>query len=128
MDFNIKTGIRGSQNKTVTINDTAIKHESGLAEVFATPAMIALMEKTAFTSIEQLLPEGFSTVGIDINVQHLKASLPGTLISYESEIIKIEGKKITFKITAKDSTELIGTANHTRYIINSDEFMNRLRK
>lgn len=127
MDFNIKKGTRGHQTKIVNENDTAKQFESGLAEVYATPAMIALMEKTAFKSIEELLPEGFSTVGTSINIQHLKGSLPGAKITCESEVIGVEGKKISFKISAHDNFGQIGKAEHTRYIINHDNFMKKLQ-
>lgn len=127
MNFNINTGVRGNQTRIVKNSDTAKQFGSGLAEVYATPAMIALMEKTAFASIEPLLPKGFSSVGIDINVQHLKASLPGATIICKSEIINIDKKRIYFEISAYDNKEQIGKAKHTRYIINSAEFMSNLQ-
>ena len=127
MEIDIKLGTQGHQTKIVELNDTALKHESGLAKVFATPAMIALMEKTAYKSIEQFLPDGFSTVGMQINAMHLKASLPGSIISCESEVIAVDGKKVTFNINASDEYGIIGKAEHTRFIINSEEFISRLK-
>lgn len=126
--FNISLGILGNETKIVEKNDTALSIGSGLAEVYATPAMIALMEKTAFLSIEKHLPEGFSSVGMQIDVTHKKASLPGSIISCKSEVIKFEGKKVWFKIIASDEKGIIGTADHIRYIINSEEFMQALLK
>jgi len=128
MSITITTGIQGHQTKIVEKKDTANHIGSGAAEVFATPALIALMEKTAFESIESLLPKGNSTVGIEINVQHSKASLPGAIITCKSEVVKIEGKKVFFTITANDEKGIIGKAEHTRYIINSEEFMKRLKE
>lgn len=127
MDFNIKKGTQGNQTKIVEKKDTASQYGSGLANVFATPAMIALMEKTAFQSIESLLPKGFSSVGIEINVKHIKASLPGAIISCKSDVTNIDGKKVFFNITAFDENGQIGKAEHIRYIINSDEFIKNLR-
>jgi len=127
MEFNIKSGIQGHETKIVEKKDTATSFGSGLAEVFATPAMIALMENTAYLSIDSLLPDGFSSVGISINVQHKRASLPGSIISCQSEVTKVEGKKIHFFIEAFDEEGEIGEAEHVRYIINSDDFMNRLK-
>ena len=127
-DFNIQKGLCASQTKVVGISDTAKSFGSGSAEVYATPAMIALMENAAFNSVEPLLPEGFSTVGISINVQHLKASLPGAVISCKSEVTNVDDKKITFEILASDENGIIGKAEHTRFIINSDKFMNRLHE
>lgn len=128
MNNYLSTGIQGHQTKIVEKKDTANHYGSGAAEVFATPALIALMEKTAFESIEALLPEGFSSVGIEINVQHSKASLPGAIITCKSELIRIDGKKVFFSILAYDEKGQVGKAEHTRYIINSEEFMKRLKE
>lgn len=127
MEIKINIGTKGHQTKIVESNDTALKLESGLAEVYATPAMIALMEKTAFTSIEEFLPDGYSSVGIQINVQHLKASLPGSIISCESEVTEVDGKKISFNIVASDKEGVIGKADHKRFIINSEQFISKLK-
>jgi predicted thioesterase len=126
MTFDSIKGTQGHQTKIVEKKDTANHFESGSTEVFATPALIALMEKTAFKSIDSMLPEGFSSVGISINIQHTKASLPGAIITCTSEVSAVEGKKVYFTISASDEKGIIGTAEHTRYIINSIEFMNRL--
>ena len=128
MTFDSITGTQGHQTKIVEKKDTAIHFESGSAEVFATPALIALMEKTAFKSIDSMLPEGHSSVGISIHVQHTKASLPGAIVTCSSEVLKVEGKKVFFTISASDEMGIIGTGDHTRYIINSHEFMNRLKQ
>lgn len=126
MEINITTGTQGHQTKIIEKKDTALHFESGSLAVYATPAMIALMEKTAFNSIDSLLPDGYSTVGMEINTQHLKASLPGSIITCQSEVTAIEGKKVFFEIVANDEKGIIGKATHTRYIINSEEFMKRL--
>ncbi len=128
MDFKIPIGTLGHQTKIVEKKETASHIGTGLAGVFATPAMIALMEKTAFMSLESLLPEGFSTVGIEVNAKHLKASLPGSIITCQSEIVKTDGKKIHFAISASDDKGVIGSAKHIRYIIETKEFLNRLNE
>lgn len=111
--------------KTVTNNDTAINHGSGGLEVFATPAMIALMETAAF----QLLKESskkHDSVGIEINVKHIKACRIGANVEAEAEIINIDGKKIFFHIIAKDEKGDIGSAEHIRYIIDPIKFMEKV--
>jgi fluoroacetyl-CoA thioesterase len=128
MNFQIDTGVQGHQTKIVEIKDTALNLGSGLAEVYATPSLVALMELTAFKSIEPFLAQGYSTVGIQINVQHKKASLPGAIITCKSEVSKVDGKRIHFVINAYDEEEEIGFAEHIRYIVHSEEFMNRLKK
>ncbi len=128
MEIQIKVGLQGHQTKMVEKKDTAKSYGSGLAEVFATPALVALMELTAYSSIEPFLPLGYSTVGIQINLQHKKASLPGAIITCKSEVSSIEGKKIFFNLMAWDENGLIGSAEHIRYLINSEEFMQKLAK
>jgi predicted thioesterase len=124
----IKEGIKGYAEHIVTKEDTAARYGSGLLEVFATPALVALMENTALKSIEKYLPEGFSTVGTEINVKHLKATLIGKKIICESELIKAGEKKLCFSLSARDEEGLTGTGTHTRYIVNSARFMEKLEK
>ncbi|MCK9205660.1 MAG: thioesterase family protein [Salinivirgaceae bacterium] len=128
MQIEIPVGLQGHETKIVEKKDTAKHYGSGLAEVFATPAMIALMEYTAFTSIEPFLPEGYSSVGIQINAHHKKASLPGSIITCKSNVTKVEGKKIYYSINAWDEEGEIGSAEHIRYIINTEEFLKKLEK
>jgi predicted thioesterase len=77
MEFSLNIGTKGLGGMAVTEADTAIHYGSGQIEVFATPAMIALMEKTAQLSIQEQIPEGFVTVGTEIHITHSKASPPG---------------------------------------------------
>jgi len=127
MDFNLKTGITGSESLTVSIADTATHYGSGLIEVFATPAMIGLMEKTAQSSIQHYLPEGFITVGTEVNITHVKATPLGMKVICTSELIGVDGKKLLFKGSAHDETGLIGEGTHKRYIVNAAEFMQKLK-
>ena len=127
MICNIKEDIKNELTKIVSDNDTAFFYGSGLAKVFSTPALVSFMENTAYTSVEDLLPEGFSTVGIEFNVKHKKASLPGQRIICKSVITKVDGKKIFFQISAFDEQGEVGTATHIRYIINIEDFMNNLK-
>ena len=102
-----------SINQTIKIqeNQTASEFGSGLLPVFATPALVALMENTAMRLIE--LPEGSSSVGISISVKHLKATLVGESVKCEATLIAIEGKKYSFNVTATDSSgDIIGTGFH----------------
>lgn len=126
MDTNIKIGITYNQTMIVENKDTASAFGSGLIDVFATPAMIAFMENTAYKSIESFLPDGDSTVGIEINVKHIKATLPGSVVACHSEVVNVDGKRIFFNITASDEKGVIGTALHTRYIINKHGFLQKI--
>jgi len=129
MDFsNLKTGIIGNTKISVKPEDTAAKYGSGLIEVFATPAMIGLMESTAQQSIQPLLPEGYITLGTEVNIKHVKATAVGMTVRCESKLITIEGKKLVFEITAHDEMGLIGNGTHTRYIVETKKFMEKLAK
>jgi len=112
--------------KVVTQSDTAAYYGSGLLEVFATPGMIALMEQTAHLLAKSFLPEFQDTVGVEVNIKHLKASPLGAKVYAEAELISIDGKVLTFKVTAYDEKGVIGTGTHLRYIINPAKFLNKI--
>jgi fluoroacetyl-CoA thioesterase len=126
MDHTLLPGIQGRQEITVAQKDTASAYGSGLVEVFATPAMIALMENTAHQSVQPHLPDGHLTVGFEVNIRHLKATPVGAMVWAESELLKVEGKKLTFSVRAFDEGGEIGSGTHTRYIVHQQKFMSRL--
>lgn len=128
MNHKITVDIRGIKTHIVKKKDTAKYLDSDLAEVFSTPSLISLMENTAYTSISPFLPEGYSSVGIEINVQHLKASLPGAVVCCESVVTKVDNKKIHFRLSVSDDKTLIGKGEHIRYIVNNKDFMNNLKQ
>lgn len=127
MDFKITPGIEGNNEITVTVENTAIAYGSGTVEVFATPAMIALMEQAAMESVAHLLPDTHVTVGTEVSVRHLKATLPGKVVKCNSRLIQAEGMKLVFEVTASDESGLIGKGTHTRYIVDKQAFINSLR-
>jgi fluoroacetyl-CoA thioesterase len=126
MEFNIEPGIVHTIEKTVEQTDTASSYGSGLIDVFATPAMVGLMENTAQSSLKAHLPEGYITLGIEINVKHMKATPVGMKVFCESKLTKVEGKKLFFELNARDEKGQIGTATHIRYIVHAEEFMKKI--
>jgi fluoroacetyl-CoA thioesterase len=126
MEFNISPGIEGRKEIIVSPEKTAIAYGSGTVEVFATPAMIALMEQTAMESVANLLDEKFITVGTEVSVKHFKATLPGKVVSCHSQLIESEGKKLVFEVSASDVEGLIGKGIHTRYIVDKQQFIDNL--
>ena len=84
--------------------------------------MIALMEKSAYESVQSLLEEGSGTVGTLMNIQQLSATPVDMKVTAESELIAIDGRKLTFKVTAFDEVGKIGEGTHERFIINNEKF------
>jgi len=126
MEAKLRTGITKLREKTVKPEDTAAHCDSGLIEVFATPAMVSFMEGTAYMSVQKYLPEGQITLGIEINVKHLKATPVGMKVFCESTLTGIDGKKLFFEIKVRDEKGEIGTATHIRYIVEAKKFMEKL--
>lgn len=126
MNFNLKQGIKGYKEMMVVYEATAAHFGSGLVEVFATPAMVALMEGTSQFSIQPLLPDGYITVGTEVNIKHLKATCKDKKVWCESELIHVEGRKLTFRVDAWDEGGKIGTGTHKRFIVNAQAFMENL--
>lgn len=122
----LETGLTYTQETTVELKDTAAVYGSGKLNVFATPAMIALMENTALKCIENQLETGKDSVGIEINAKHIKATAVGEKISCQATVIEIDGRRIRFSLEAKDETGIIGTAVHDRFIIDPVKFMSKL--
>ena len=127
MELNIEPGKRHYKEIMTTDQHSARTFGSGMVDVFATPAMIALMESTALESVHPSLPDGFTTVGTEINVKHLKATPIGMKITGESFIREVKYPKIVFEIHAWDEKGLIGIGTHTRVIVEEKLFMEKLK-
>ena len=125
MDFTdiIKPGIEGESTETVTDKNTANAYGSGLLDVYSTPAMIALMENSAFSVIAPLLPPEFSTVGSEVNIKHLSASPIGMKITAKAKLLEIDRRALIFKVEAFDEKGIIGEGIHTRFIVEIEKFM-----
>lgn len=118
----ISPGITNRLTQTVTDQMTADRVGSGLAKVFATPMMIALMEKTCADSVAPLLPEGQSTVGTHINVSHCSATPVGLDVWCDSELIEVDRRRLLFTVKAYDPCGLIGEGQHERFIVDNAKF------
>ncbi len=124
----IQIGQVNKEEKRVLQADSATAYGSGLVEVFATPAMIAFMERTSMNCVQELLPEGYTTVGTHIDVSHSKATPMEMSVFCEVKILTVDGRKIVFKVTAFDDDGEIGSGTHTRFIIDKNKFMKKLVK
>lgn len=118
----LEAGIKGKKEIVVTEENTAKAMGSGTLDVFATPAMTALMEETAWKSVQNELEEGSGTVGTALNVRHVSATPVGMNVTCETELTKVDGRALTFSVKAYDETGLIGEGEHERFIVFNEKF------
>jgi len=115
-----------SVTTTVTDTNTAKAVGSGNLDVFATPMMIALMEQAACKCLADSLEPSQSSVGTQINVTHTAASPLDAKITAKATIENVDGRKISFAVTAHDEASVIGTGTHERFVIDIERFMKKL--
>ena len=125
MTTELKIGLTGKKADKVTDHNTAISYGSGGAAVYATPAMVGLMESACLSIVDPRLPDGQATVGISLNIRHLAATPIGMSIIAKAELVTISGKKLTFSVQAFDDKEKIGEGTHERYIIDLNNFLQK---
>ena len=123
---NIKIGLKGVVEITVSEKDSANNYGNEGVNVFATPAMVGIMEVAARNAVDSVIPEGFSTVGTRLDVKHLAATPVGFKVRAIAELLEVDDKRLVFKVEAYDDVEKIGEGIHERYIIRLDKFMNRV--
>ncbi len=122
----IETGLKHTNELTVTEAVTAIQVGSGDMPVLATPMMMALMENAAMLAVRAQLPEGCTTVGGHIESSHLRPSRIGDVVTAVAEVTKVEGKKIFFKVAAYCGETLLGEGTHLRFIVDRKRFLEKL--
>ena len=123
----IKTGICFEKEITVTEDLLASHLGSGLVDVYATPMMILLMEQTSAECVGPYLEEGQVTVGTAIDVSHVAATPLGMKVKCRSELTEVDGRSLTFKVTAEDEAGLIGEGAHKRFIVFAEKFNEKAR-
>ena len=124
----IKPGISREQTIAVIEEHTAAHVGSGSLRVLATPWMIAFMEKNSRIMLDEYLPEGYSTVGVLVNVRHLAPSAVGSTVRVTAEVKSVEGSKVTLEVAAWDGEEQIGSGTHERFVIDVERFLKRVSK
>ena len=102
--------------------------DAALPPVFATPMMVTAMENAALNAVRDYLEPGESAVGTAVNIKHLAATPAGHRITAEAEVTGVEGRKIFFKVTARDETEEIGNGTHERMVVDLGRLGEKLRK
>ena len=122
----METGLTYTSTLVVSKDHVAAVMGSGDLHVFATPAMVALMENAAMLAVANHLPEGSTTVGAMMNTSHVKPSPVEETVRATAVLTAIEGRKLTFEIKAEDSKGIIGEAVHVRFVVAKEKFMSKL--
>lgn len=124
----LKEGLTYKSTTIVSNENSALTMGSGNLPVFATPAMVALMENATMLAVADALPEGFTTVGLEMNVRHIKPSPIGAQITAVALLTAVEGRKLTFDVSAYDGEEQIGKGVHVRFMVDIERFMNKINR
>ena len=125
MEYENLIGLRHCETLVVEHKDTAAVYGSGALEVFATPAMVALMEKTCLENVANKVGEGNTTVGIAINIKHLKASPVSATIRCEAQLVEVDRRRLVFSVKCFESETLVGEGIHERFVVDSEKFMSK---
>ena len=123
----LEVGMKYEIDRVVTENDTAAKAASGSVEVLATPVMIAWMEEASLRLAQKELEEGFTTVGTEVNIKHLKGTLVGKTVKVLSTLKEIDRKRLVFDVEVIEDGVAVGTGSHTRSIIDTAKFYEKLK-
>lgn len=128
MDLNefLQPGMHNEETFQVTDERTAIQVGSGASRVLATPWMITFMERVSHRMLAAILPKGYSSVGVVVNVRHLAPTPVGEVVSVRTEIKAIDGWRVDFYVEAWDSKEKIGEGEHQRFVIDEQRFLKRV--
>lgn len=122
----LELGLKHESATVVSETNSAKTLGSGDMDVFATPAMVVLMENAAMLAVAAELPEGSATVGTQMNTSHIKASPIGATITASAELTAVDGRKLTFAVKAWDEKGVIGEGEHTRFIVDRERFLSKL--
>lgn len=123
----MEIGLTYTNELKVTEELTAAHVGSGDLPVLATPIMIALMENAAMYAVIDELDDESTTVGASVEATHLRPTPLDDIVKATATLEAVEGRKLTFKIVARDSKGIIGECTHVRYIVNIEKFMSKLK-
>ncbi len=123
----LQPGISGEARCLVTPETTAATMGSGALEVFATPAMIALIEKAAWQSVQPHLEEGCGTVGTALRVRHLAATPVGMEVTARTELVEVDGRRLVFRVEVRDAKGVVGDGEHERFIVKNESFLKKAK-
>jgi fluoroacetyl-CoA thioesterase len=122
----IEPGLRGEVSLVVAEEHTAKHLGSGGVQVLATPQMVLMMERASVAAVDPLLPEGYRTVGVGLDIRHLAPTPLGFEVKATAELIEVEGRRLLFRVEVHDGVEVVGQGTHERAIINVQRFGERV--
>jgi predicted thioesterase len=120
--LNVSVGLKGSAEILVGTRDTAPHVGSGKVKVLATPVMVGLMEEASLNAVEGLLPTGHQSVGTRLDITHVAATPVGMRVRAGAEVVRVDGRHLTFRVWADDEKERIGEGTHERIVIDVARF------
>lgn len=123
---NLQPGLEAEYSLRVEAHHTAAHLGSGGVQVLATPELIRMMERAAVLAVDHLLPAGFQTVGVHVDVSHIAATPLGLNVRAHARLVQVDGRRLTFEVEAFDDLELVGTGTHQRMIIALERFQERV--
>ena len=120
-----RPGLVGEARVMVDATNLASAFGAKAVDVYATPALVALIENAAIKAVDHLLPSGSGTVGTHLDLRHLAATPPGLEVWARAELVEVEGRRLKFKVEAFDPSEKIGEGTHERFIVDLSRLIAR---
>src|SRR5690606_22229690 len=122
----LQPGLAATVALDVTESDTALAFRSGDVPVLATPRLIALCEEAAMAAVADVMPEGHTNVGMRVQIDHLAPTAVGQKVTAEATLEKVEGRRLTFTVSATDERGLVAAGKVTRVMVEVDRFLDKL--
>ena len=126
--MSVATGLRGEAKLVVTEADTAVALGSGTVYVLGTPRLIALCEEASCRALAGELPASSTTVGINVRLDHLQPSAVGAEVIAEAVLVKVDGRRLTFTVSASDERGLVAVGKVVRVVVDVEQFMSKCGK
>lgn len=123
----LRQGSAAEIELSVSDADTAISLRSGSVPVLATPRLVALFEEVSVKAVDGQLGEGETTVGMRVQIDHLSPTAVGDVVTAEATLDRIEGRRLTFTVSARDAHGLVGAGKVTRVVVDTERFLDKLR-
>lgn len=121
----VRPGLSATVELNVSQDDTAIAHRSGTVPVLATPRIVALVEEAAVLALDGELADGYSTVGVRVQIEHISPTPVGGVVHAEANLEKVEGRRLIFHVSARDARGLVAAGKVTRVLVDVDRFLEK---